>query len=198
MNRNVLSSGKTEFPSYIFLWVKMIQCRNCGMEIDPFPGYLVSSNSQHPQNVFLCPTCGQLTETRKRTTQANALTVAKLIKRSRRRNQCGCQHCKTVNYFPDKSSGPPRHRLFALEYYCPSCKKAHIGRFFKAPNEQDLKLVGEAETRFPQQHPLGTLPRIAGLSTRTQRTNAGGCSIAPVVQGSVLPTNRLCATAPAT
>ncbi len=144
MNRNVLSSGKTEFPSYIFLWAKMIQCRNCGMEIDLFPGYLVSSNSQHPQNVFLCPTCGQLTETRKRTTQANALTVAKLIKRSRRRNQCGCQHCKTVNYFPDKSSGPPRHRLFALEYYCPSCKKSSYRTFLQGARRARLKAGGRS------------------------------------------------------
>jgi hypothetical protein len=56
----------------------------------------------------------------------------------------------------------------------------------------------ETAMRVPQQHPLGTLSRIAGLSTRTQHTHAGGCSIAPVVEGSMLPTNRLCATAPAT
>jgi hypothetical protein len=41
-------------------------------------------------------------------------------------------------------------------------KKAHIGRFFKAPDEQDLKLVGEAETRWatlrPHFTPMDKIP----------------------------------------
>lgn len=40
------------------------------------------------------------------------------------------------------------HRLFAIEYHCPSCKSAHAGRFFKAPDNQDLSRVAESEARW--------------------------------------------------
>jgi hypothetical protein len=47
--------------------------------------------------------------------------------------------------YPDISTGPPKHRLFAIEYYCPACKRTQEGRFFKTPDNDDLKRVAEAE-----------------------------------------------------
>ena len=64
------------------------------------------------------------------------------------RNRCRCPHCETDNFCPNSSLGPPRHRLFAIEYHCPSCKKSHAGRFFKVPDGPDLKRVAEAEERW--------------------------------------------------
>jgi len=46
-----------------FLWVKKTACQSCRKTVDLFPGYLLSSDARHPKNVFVCPACGQLSET---------------------------------------------------------------------------------------------------------------------------------------
>jgi adenine-specific DNA methylase len=133
-----------------FLWVKVMQCRQCGEDIDLFPGYMLARDSRHPKNVFLCNACGHLTETvDKRNPGACQNCKANLLLEGpAKRNRCGCPHCNTVNSYPNKELGPPRHRLFALEYYCPLCKKGHKGRFFKTPDKQDLERVNTAERKW--------------------------------------------------
>ena len=37
---------------------EMGKCKECGEDIDLFPGYLIASDSRHPKNVFVCPACG--------------------------------------------------------------------------------------------------------------------------------------------
>lgn len=135
-----------------FLWVKTIPCRKCSRDIDLFPGYLLSSDARHPKNVFVCPGCGQLTETdsRKNPGPCRHCRTPLALEGPARRGRCACSACGTVNSFPDKSTGPPRHRLFALEYHCPACKKEHAGRFFKVPDATDLATAVAAETRWSQ------------------------------------------------
>ncbi len=132
-----------------FLWVKTIPCRKCKKSIDLFPGYLLASDSRHPKNVFLCQACGQLTETadRNRPGQCQNCGAGISIKGPAKRNHCQCTNCGTVNSFPNRLLGAPRHRLFAIEYYCLSCRKRHAGRFFKVPDPKDLEKVQEAEAR---------------------------------------------------
>ncbi|MBI5696593.1 MAG: DUF1156 domain-containing protein [Nitrospirae bacterium] len=133
-----------------FLWVKVIDCSKCKQEIDLFPGYLISSDSRHPLNVFVCKHCGMLTETKSRSAPGNCchcdspLSVTGPAKH----NRCQCGKCGTVNSFTDPKAGPPRHRLFALEYHCPTCKTGHDGRFFKAADVHDLELVEEAASTW--------------------------------------------------
>lgn len=133
-----------------FLWVKTISCHNCNKPIDLFPGYLLASNSRHPKNVFLCHICGRLTETADRKKPGNCRHCgARLLQEGpAKRNRCECPDCGTINMFPNKSLGAPRHRLFALEYYCPSCKGHHTGRFFKVPDSQDLDKACQAEKQW--------------------------------------------------
>ncbi len=135
-----------------FLWVKTIDCRKCGEPISLFPGYLLSADSRHPNNVFVCPTCGQLTETADRGKPGVCQHCsAKLLSEGPAgRNRCVCPNCGTVDTFPNKTLEAPRHRLFAIEYFCPSCKDGHTGRFFKTPDSQDLDRVRDAEERWHQ------------------------------------------------
>jgi len=142
-------------PVKYFLWVKVIPCRECGRDIDLFPGYLVAGNSRHPKNVYVCPKCGQLTESNSRKRPgacrhcATNLRTAGPAKRSR----CICEHCGASNSYPDSTLGPPKHRLFAIEYHCPSCRRNHTGRFFKSPDAQDQSHVDEAEKKWAGVHP---------------------------------------------
>lgn len=139
--------GSEDAPVKYFLWVKVVPCRQCGALIDLFPGYLVATDSRHPKNVFVCHACGQLTETASRKTpgECHHCGASLSLGGTARRGRCQCPTCDTVNAFPDNVSGPPQHRLFALEYFCPSCKGSHIGRFFKAPDSQDLDNVDQSE-----------------------------------------------------
>ncbi len=142
--------GNEEAHVKYFLWVKAIRCQSCGEGIDLFPGYLVSSDSRHPKNVFLCSSCGQLTETddRKNPGKCHHCGSPLSLHGPASRNRCNCPSCGAQNRFPDAKLGPPHHHLFAMEYHCPLCKKNHSGRFFKSPDDQDLVRIAESETRW--------------------------------------------------
>ena len=138
-----------------FLWVKTKPCHKCGKDIDLFPGYLLSADSRHPKNVFICPTCGELTETsdRNKPGRCNHCSAELTLNGSAKRSRCRCPVCNADNHFPDADLGPPRHRLFALEYHCLRCKPSHRGRFFKKPDDQDVAQVAAAERRLSRMRP---------------------------------------------
>ncbi len=142
--------GSEEADVKYFLWVKVVQCVNCRETIELFPGYLLSADTRHPRNVFVCSTCGQLTEaTSRRNPGVCGNCGNELVELGpAHRNRCKCRHCGAENTFPDRALGPPRHRLFAMEYHCHSCKGRHSGRFFKVPDSRDLARVGIAEEKW--------------------------------------------------
>ena len=133
-----------------FLWVKIHECTGCGNEFDLFPGYLISQDRRHPKNVFVCAGCGKLTETEDRKQPGNCYhcNANLLTSGPAKRNRCQCSHCDKPNSYPRPEKGPPRHRLFAIEYHCPFCKPGHKGRFFKAPDNDDLGKVRDAEQHW--------------------------------------------------
>lgn len=147
--RCVICGNESALVKY-FLWVKTIQCRSCAGTVSLFPGNLLATDSRHIKNVFVCPACGQLTETADRRNPGDcshcrtSLSSGDFAKRSR----AVCPRCKTINSFPDSNLGPLKHRLFAMEYHCPSCRRGHAGRFFKVPDDQDLGRVREAEEHW--------------------------------------------------
>ena len=47
----------------------------------------------------------------------------------------------TINAYARPELGPPRHRLFAIEYFNPAPQGRHEGRFFKKPDAKDLEKV---------------------------------------------------------
>jgi len=141
-----------------FLWVKIHECTGCGNKFDLFPGYLISRNRRHPKNVFVCPACCKLTETEDRLQPGNCSHCkAKLLTSGpAKRNRCKCPHCNKLNHYPTPELGPPRHRMFAIEYHCVLCKPGHKGRFFKAPDEDDLRKVHSAGQHWKKMRPRFT------------------------------------------
>ena len=133
-----------------FLWVKVKKCSECGKDIDLFPGYLIATDSRHPGNVFVCPACGELTESidRKKPGQCSHCSADLVLDGPAKRGKCKCSSCGKNNFFPDSGNGPLRHRLFAIEYHCQKCKPTHKGRFFKKPDSKDIANVREAEQRW--------------------------------------------------
>jgi len=147
-----------------FLWVKTTDCHHCGKPFDLFPGYLVAEDVRHPKNVLVCAKCGQLTETSDRKNPGNcAHCQASLsLVGSAKRSRCQCSHCGEETKYLNGTKASLRHRLFALEYHCPICKPKHQGRFFKAPDANDLAKATEAENRLtalaPQYIPNDAIP----------------------------------------
>lgn len=147
-----------------FLWVKVIKCQQCQNDIDLFSGYLLAANVRHPKNVFVCHDCGQLTETDNRKAPGTCMHCGAFLSSEgpAKQNRIKCGKCGATVSFPDASLGPPCHRLFAMEYYCQSCARKHMGRFFKAPEPQDLARVVEAQEKWakitPQYVPDDEIP----------------------------------------
>lgn len=123
-----------------FLWIKYAQCCSCRKKFDLFQGYLLAKDKRHPKNVVVCWKCGELNE------RANVRSLGKCDHCSvgLRLNgpvsggRCVCPHCQTVNEVPGRRTVPFPHRLYAIEYYNPTCAKPHKGRFFKKPDAADL------------------------------------------------------------
>jgi adenine-specific DNA methylase len=147
--------GDKEVPVKYFLWVKVIGCESCRKSIDLFPGYLLAEDSRHPMNVFVCPACGDLNEAPSRKEPGNCRTCgSKLaLDGEASRNRCVCPHCGYESNYPRPERGPPLHRLFAIEYYNPSRKAGHRGRFFKKPDAKDLGRVAAAQRRWRRTQP---------------------------------------------
>lgn len=137
-----------------FLWVKVLACQKCGKDIDLFPGYLIAEDKRHPSYVFVCPSCGDLHEADTRESPGRCRTCNTLLRsKGAKRNQVSCRHCNEVNAYPRPSSGPPRHRMFAMEYLCKPCKASHHGRFFKKPDDIDLAKYREAASTWEESNP---------------------------------------------
>ena len=147
--------GSTKAHVKYFLWVKVKRCFKCGREIDLFPGYLLARDTRHPKNVFICPGCGNLSESDDRQNPGRCFHCNSQLTYSgpAKRNHCECTHCGAVNTFPDSKAGPPHHRMFAIEYHCTNCKNKHRGRFFKKPEDQDLLLFKQTESKWAKMHP---------------------------------------------
>lgn len=142
-----LECNSTDAHVKYFLWVKKQNCRQCHKEFDLFPGYLLAEDRRHPVNVVICSACGDLNDVVDCQHPGPCRSCGKqlAINGPAKRNRCACPHCETVNAYPHPSGGPPRHRMFAIEYYCRHCKPHHNGRFFKKPDTEDLANYDKAE-----------------------------------------------------
>jgi putative DNA methylase len=137
-----------------FLWVKISRCLKCGRDFDLLPGFLLAENRRHPMNVIVCSQCGELNEARdrKRVGKCSRCEAPLTLQGPASRNRCACPHCGEQNVYPVGSNGAPRHRMFAIEYYCSNCKPRHYGRFFKKPDPSDLKNMDQAVEEWARIH----------------------------------------------
>lgn len=131
-------------PVKYFIWVKMQDCPACGESNDLFPGHLLAEDVRHPQNVLVCNCCGALngfertpTEDQPGLCRECGSTIS--VEGNAKRNKVSCKRCSTQFAYPSKSpEGPPRHRMWAIEYHCDCGAAERKGRFFKSPDQNDL------------------------------------------------------------
>lgn len=137
-----------------FLWVKTESCPACGHDNDLFPGYLLAEATRHPRHVVACGTCGELNEYDRQPSTSEPERCSSCagpvhVEGPARRNRIECSRCSTVFPYPPKvPTGPPKHRMWAIEYHCTRCKPGHSGRFFKRPDSDDLARCRKANDRL--------------------------------------------------
>jgi len=142
--------GEKNVPVKYFLWVKTLDCSNCGHRYDLFPGHMLADNTRHPLHVLVCGSCGELNEVANIHAPGLCRACNHVLGREgpARRNRCECPSCGHGNTYPRSATGPLGHRMFAIEYYNPTRKKEHAGRFFKKPSAEDLARYETAAARF--------------------------------------------------
>jgi len=142
--------GDRDVPVKYFLWVKVIDCVHCGKAIDLFPGYLLADDSRHSSNALVCYACGDLNEVPdlNKPGRCSGCGTPLCTQGPARRGRCACSHCGHDNAYARPDLGPPRHRLFAIEYFNPARRDRHDGRFFKKPDAGDLEKVQWAVRRW--------------------------------------------------
>jgi adenine-specific DNA methylase len=133
-----------------FLWVKVATCPDCGAPNDLFPGYLLAENVRHPKNVLVCGDCGELNEydvvpTLKAPARCWSCAGQVHVEGPAHNSRISCSQCRSVIRYPGAGETAPRHRMWAIEYHCGSCKPSMSGRFFKRPDRQDLTAVEHAK-----------------------------------------------------
>ncbi len=146
-------TGKTAEAKY-FLWVKTVQCGSCGKSHDLFPSHLIAQDVRHTANVFACPYCGTLFESRDRRSTGPCPSCARDLPTGHLagRNRSRCLHCGTTLSYPTGST--PEHRLFAIEYHLTAdADRPRKGRLFKTPDSDDLAKFAEAEERLKTLRP---------------------------------------------
>jgi len=151
-----LLCGSMAAPVKYFLWVKIHTCTKCGHEVDLFPGYLLAEDRRHPKNVIVCADCGDLSECSDRHAPGSCESCGAplLLAGPAKRGSCECPNCANRVTYPHSKLGPPRHRMFAIEYCCFRCKSKHRGRFFKKPDENDLARFAEADAAKRRMDPV--------------------------------------------
>ena len=100
-----------------------------------------------PRTCIVCASCGELSECSDRHAPGSCKScgVPLSLAGPAKRGACKCPNCANRVTYPNSRLGPPRHRMFAIEYCCFRCKSKHLGRFFKKPDENDLAKFAEAE-----------------------------------------------------
>nr|HDM59266.1 DUF1156 domain-containing protein [Bacillota bacterium] len=150
-----LRCGSPNADVKTFLWVKLHDCPECGRTFELFPGYMLAKNQRHPNYILVCSNCGELNEV----PDLNSLGFCKAcgfpirLEGRAQRNRAECPYCGYISRYPAPGAGPPRHRMFALEYYCSNCKPSHAGRFFKRPDADDLARYEQATQRLKEIQP---------------------------------------------
>jgi adenine-specific DNA methylase len=158
LQREIGAAYRTDCPRYgdsgvpvkYFLWVKVIDCVRCSKQIDLFPGYLLADDTRHAANVLVCSACGELNEVDdlQKPGRCSGCQTGLLADGPAKRGRCVCPHCNQDNAYLRSDDGPPRHRLFAIEYFNRRHHGQHKGRFFKKPDAKDLAQVEKIRRRW--------------------------------------------------
>jgi adenine-specific DNA methylase len=137
--------GHSADVMYVF-WVKSVRCRNCKKETQLYKSFIIAKLKH--EWVYQCAECGNIFHEK---TGQNLLFCPECLcefnpaKGSSGGKTYTCRECRSEGVILEAvdEKGPPEHRMFCIEYYCPVC-----GRDYKRPDDADLALYEKAGAEF--------------------------------------------------
>ena len=139
-----------------FLWAKTHKCPACSTVNLMLPSPLVAGRGmkRHTHDVLVCAACRSFHQFLPGEMPDACTDCGISYEESHVGRKASCRSCG-AEYVPaptakNRRDGPPSHELIALEYHCSRCKQrpGRQGRFFKKPDDLDLRLVEEARERY--------------------------------------------------
>jgi len=144
-----------------YFWVKDLECPDCGSIIPLMKDHFLAKMS-NDEDAVVCPNCGDVFRTKSAKISSTCPTCSHRFIAKKTYNMlrgdylCPSSSCGKKSIVKAiRRKGPPRERIYAIEFYCENCKKEkntslRNGRGFKAPDSDDKDLFEQAKAEFIQ------------------------------------------------
>jgi len=138
-----------------YFWIKEVPCLNCGAKVPLFRGYMLAQKRDKSGYHVICPDCGSLFDVKDYKKDVRCPECKYEFNPNRNGNVEGkyyiCPECgqKSVIVEAIQRRGKPPERLYAVEYYCPSCNE----KGYKQADEFDQALFEKARDEYKNVEP---------------------------------------------
>lgn len=133
-----------------YFWIKEIFCLNCKHKVPLFRGYMLAQTRDGKRYHVICPDCGNLFDVNDYQKDASCPRCHREFNPDKDGNVQGkyyiCPQCgqKSIIVEAVRRTGKPTERLYAVEYYCPSCNQ----KGYKKADEFDKALFERAREEY--------------------------------------------------
>jgi putative DNA methylase len=141
-----------EAPVIYFFWVDLITCPDCKTKFEAHPHYQLLRDKRGAKQIVFCSQCHAITSvplSKTSFTCSECETITEIKRGTVRYGRFTCPNCDHSDSVVTiiRPGQPLPKRLFAIEYETKN-EDGKLARFYKATDENDLKLFKKAEHRF--------------------------------------------------
>ena len=148
---------------YVF-WVKKVTCVGCGQDVRLFPSFRLASHKDN--HTVFCPSCYHIFQVGNADNKTHCEECGHAFVPGKGYSSEGyytCPSCGQREQVLDavrRREGPLEAEMFAIEYYCPTCKReGYDQRGYKPTSAEDLALFAEAKAEFERRKDELLFPR---------------------------------------
>ena len=135
-----------------YFWIKEVPCLACGTEVPLFRGYMLAQTRDKKGYHVICPDCENIFIVNDYKKYVKCPECGKEFNPDKDGNVegkyyiCPNPECGQKNIIVEavKKTGKPKERLYAVEYYCPHCRR----KDYKKADEFDIALFEKAKEEF--------------------------------------------------
>jgi len=158
-----IATGQRQFPksknifanTMYYFWIKEIPCLNCSAKVPLFRGYMLAQKRNKSGYHVICPDCGNIFDVKDYRKNTKCPECRREFNPDKDGNVQGkyyiCPECgqKSVIVEAIQRRGKPIERIYAVEYYCPSCN----GKGYKKADVFDRALFEKAKEEYREVEP---------------------------------------------
>ena len=128
-------------------WVRKVKCSNCGHEVRLFPSFKLTERKEGKRKIYwvFCPNCGTIFKAYDIKTVCPGCGLSLDISEGYAKfGSYTCPYCGYKGNITKNLKEIPKAEVFALEYFCPVCKR----RAYKRADDYDFGLYEKAREDF--------------------------------------------------